>query len=281
MIANDEDIPEYLRSELEQEAASLKSADFGLPEISNRDRALFLIDETDLEAQLIAIKGTLRRNTETEKLVSKEIKALDADVRAYGGNSDQYQQHLEDQWVDAMHGSVFQDAAHSMSAVGMLAPLIESLFVSVFRGLGEQLQEAATDDPRATATQNQYWNPQIYFGKDGPRDDIVAGIKQLAKSIGLHPFLPDNYQKTFQALFAYRNNMFHNGFEWPTETRQKFANRIKNDGWPETWFSCAKSNHEPWVLYMTDEFIAHCLKMIDQVLDGVGEYLSQPKGDLD
>ncbi|EFO30176.1 conserved hypothetical protein [Roseibium sp. TrichSKD4] len=280
MIVNDETIPEYLRAELESETASLKSTKFSLPEISNRDRALFLIGEPDLEAQLIAIKGMLRRHAETEQLVSKKIKELDARTRAYAGASDEYQQHLEDQWVDAIHWSVFQDAAHSMSAVGMLAPFVESLFVSVFRGLRRQLHEDTANDPRTAATQDQYWNPQIVYRKDGQKDDVVAGINQLAISTGLHNYLPGEYQKTLSALFGYRNNMFHNGFEWPPETRQRFAQRIASGEWPRSWFSQATRNDEPWIFYMSDESIAHCLKMIDQVLDGVGEYITQPKGDL-
>jgi hypothetical protein len=71
--------------------------------------------------------------------------------------------------------------------------------------------------------------------------------------------------------------MFHNGFEWSPETRQKFANRIKNEGWPSTWFQQATRGDEPWVFYMSDEFIEYCLQMIDQVLDGVGSYLEQSK----
>ena len=36
--------------------------------------------------------------------------------------------------VDHLHQSVFQDAAHSMAAVGMLAPFVESLFKQAFPG---------------------------------------------------------------------------------------------------------------------------------------------------
>lgn len=243
--------------------------------ISTRDQALFLIGERDLDSQLIAIKGVLRRNREAEKQVTEEINALDAQLRTYAGDSEEYRQHMEDHWVGTLHGTVFQDAAHSMSAVGMLAPFVESLFVSIFHGLRERAQEKAIDDPRAKATHNQYWNPQIVFGKDGPRNDIVAGIWQLANSTGLQPFLPAGYQKLLSALVSYRNNMFHNGLEWPPEPRQKFADRINNDGWPVNWFTQATRGDAPWVFYMSDDFIAHCLEMIDQVLEGVGRYLER------
>lgn len=251
-------------------------------EISNRDLALFLIRERDLNAQLIALKGVLRRNRDAKELVAEEIKALDTHIRANAGESEEYRQHMEDQWVESLHGTVFQDAAHSMSAVGMLAPFVEALFVSIFRGLRERSQGGATADPRAMTAQDQYWNPRIVFDKDGPRGDIVAGIVQLATSTSLQSLLPEGYQKTLSALFAYRNNMFHNGFEWPPEVRQKFATRIKNDNWPGTWFSWATSGGEPWVFYMREEFIAHCLEMTEQILSSVGRYISEsePKPEL-
>ena len=241
--------------------------------ISNRDQALFLIGERDLDSQLIAIKGVLRRNLETEKQVGKDIKALEAEIRAYAGEDEEYQRHMENYWVDTLHGTVFQDAAHSMSAVGMLAPFIESMFVSIFQGLRARAQETLSDDPRSEATQDQYWNPQIAFGKSGVRDDLVAGIAQLANSTGLQPYLPTDYKKALSALFSYRNNMFHNGFEWPIDVRQKFTSRISNEGWSNHWFLWASRGKDPWICYMTDMFIAECLQLIDQVLEGVGIYL--------
>ncbi len=253
---------------------------FGGFKRSPRDRALVLVDESDLDAQLLAIRGVLRRHRGAESQVAEEIKELDTHIRAYAGDDQEYQMHMEDQWANTLHGTVFQDAAHSMSAVGMLAPFVESLFASIFRGLRERAPGGAAIDPRAKATQAQYWNPQIVFGKDGPRDDIVAGIEQLATSIGLQPYLPDGYRRTLSALFGYRNNMFHNGFEWPLEARQKFANRLEIERWPGAWFSQATRDDKPWVFYMSDEFIAHCLQMIDKVLEGVGRYLEDHKMDL-
>ena len=247
--------------------------------LSSREHELFLVGERDLDAQLIAIRGVLRRNRVAEQQVAEDIKELDNHIRTYAGGDQEYQMHMEDQWVDTLHGTVFQDAAHSMSAVGMLAPFVESLFASIFHGLRERAPGDAASDPRAKASQAQYWNPKFMFGKDGPREDIVAGIEQLATSTSLQPFLPDGYERTLSALFGYRNNMFHNGFEWPPETRQKFASRIRNDAWPVVWFTQATRGDGPWVFYMSDEFIAHCLQMIDRVLEGVGRYLEQNKAD--
>lgn len=249
------------------------SAGFEIFKLSHRDRALSLLGNNDLNSQLIAIRSLLRRNREAEAQVSQEIKQLASHIKACVDGDQEYQMHLENHWVDTLHGAVFQDAALSMSAIGMLAPLIESLFVSIFRGLQNQSQIADAADPRAKATHDSYWNPKIVFNEGVQRMDIVAGIKQLATSTGLHCFMPDGYLKTLSAVFAYRNNMFHNGFEWPPEARERFANRIKNDSWPDTWFSQAMHDGKPWIFYMSNDFIETILILIDQLLEGVGKYL--------
>ena len=77
------------------------------------------------------------------------------------------------------------------------------------------------------------------------------------------------------ALTAYRNSMFHNGFEWPLAERQMFGELIAAEGWPDGWFKKSTTGGVPWIFYMSDEFIAHGLEVIDQLLEGVGRYLEQ------
>lgn len=248
-------------------------------ELSHRDHALFLIGERDLDAQLIAIRAVLRRNREAEKQVAEEIKELDAHIRAYAGDDEEYQMHMEDNWVDTLHGTVFQDAAHSMSAVGMLAPFVESLLLSISQGLRERLDasKAPLDETtRGTSSAAKYWDPRLV--RDGSRwqkAGLVRGTRQLSDAIGLSPYLPEGFAAMHAALTAYRNNMFHNGFEWPMDERKRFGALIAAEGWPDGWFKKSTTGGDPWIFYMSDELIAHCLETIDQVLEGVGRYLEQ------
>ena len=228
-------------------------------EISNRDRTLFLLRQYDLEAQLLAIKDLVCRNRQSDEALAAQIKALDAEIRK---SPDGHVYHLQDDWIDRLHNAVFQDAAHSMSAVGMLAPFVESLFVAVFNGVRED-----PDGPPVSLR-------KLRKGRKG-HGGAVGGIIQHAASIGLEPFLPDAYTKTLSALFAYRNKMFHNGFEWPMEERHEFNEQIQKRGWPREWFKKSTSGEQPWIFYMSAEFIQHCLDTIDQVLEGVGAYLTQ------
>ena len=71
--------------------------------------------------------------------------------------------------------------------------------------------------------------------------------------------------ETLAALFAYRNKMFHNGFEWPMKERHKFSEEIQRRGWPPEWFKKSTSGDQPWIFYMSADFIQHCLDTIDQV----------------
>jgi len=240
-------------------------------EITNRDRALFLIEEYDLEAQLLAIKGLLKRNSESDKTLEGEIKALGAEIRRH---TDEYANCLQDSWIDQLHSSVFQDAAHSMSAVGMLAPFVESLFVAIFSGLRSDRQpgDGALDD-RAVALHDDFWNPHYVFEGGQRRRDVVKGIRQLSDSTGLTAYLPTNLPDTLSALFQYRNKIFHNGFEWPMVEREKFENSIRQNQWPSEWFRQSTRDGKPWIFYMSPEFILHWLATIDKVLEGVGQYL--------
>ena len=89
---------------------------------------------------------------------------------------------------------------------------------------------------------------------------------------GLTAHLPADLKPTLQALFEYRNNMFHFCFEWPTNERERFQKRTAD--WPSDWFSMATIDHKPWIFYLTDAFIDHCLTIIDSVLGGVGVLLA-------
>ena len=250
--------------------------DFSWFEVSNRDQALFLIRERDLEAQLLAIRGALNRNRQAELAVAAKIKELEDQLRAYAGSDQRYQMHLEGRWENAIYGSVFQDAAYSMAAVGMLAPFVESLFVSIFSGLRKHEQcnsNTSNDDPRIAASQNEFWDPHFVFDRSGRRRDLVDGIAQLARTTGLSEYMPLGYDRMLSALFAYRHKMFHLGFEWPMEERIKFDKRVRSDEWPANWFQSSRTDNEPWIFYMSAEFIRHCFSTIDAVLEGVGAYL--------
>jgi len=118
----------------------------------------------------------------------------------------------------------------------------------------------------------EQWDCHYVFTQSGKKQkNLVEGVLQLADATGLTAHLPNDLRPTLQALFEYRNKMFHFGFEWPTVKRERFQKRTA--AWPSDWFSMATSDHKPWVFYLTDTFIDHCSTIIDSVLSGVGVFV--------
>ena len=245
---------------------------------SNRQQALIVIGERDFESHLVAIRDLLRRNKEADAATAEKIERLAKQLRASGGGDPEEGMSLDDYYADEAYGTAFQDAAHSMAAVGMLAPLIETLFVSIFGGLRKLSRDkalVANENPRLAASRDQFWNPRFEIKSKSNRRNIVAGIRQLANAIGLSIHLPPDYAKTLAALFHYRNMMFHNGFEWFGEEGTEFRQCVQDSGWPEKWFKELEGFGDTRFFYMTPEFVQHCLDTIDQLIEGVGAYVKE------
>jgi len=224
----------------------------------------------DIDSQLLAIRGLLRRNRNADQSISDEIKSLEELSRHSKG--------VAADWAcdDKIFYSTYQDAAHSMSAVGMLAPLVETIFYQCFQGIGKQFYPATqscTTHERWNAAHGIQWDCHFIVAKGRVHKDIVQGIFQLSDAVGLSVRFPSDLKAVLSALFAYRNSMFHHGFEWPVEERERFAKRIQNEGWPSAWFSVATHNDKPWVFSMSDNFIQHCDKTIELVLNAIGCFI--------
>jgi len=156
------------------------------------------------------------------------------------------------------------------------APLTETIFYQCFRGIGSEF--FPTSNPlqqhaRWNAGHAVQWDCHFVITDKGPKKDIVRRILQLAEAIGLLARLPADLPSTLAALFGYPNNMFHHGFEWPIEERQRFAKRIIDEHWPAEWFSRAETGNQPLIFYMTDAFIDHCQNTINRVLDTIGLFV--------
>lgn len=217
-------------------------------------------------SQLIAIRSVLERNQEAEDRVAAEIERIETEIRARGGNS-----WMASERISHLHSSIFLDAAHSMAAVGMIAPLIESLFDRAFRYL-----KRAVGDSYSLGSDHERWQlddrwDQRFVWKRGRRRShgIAKGIVQLAEAIDLRKHLPADLEKTLSALFAYRDRMFHGGHEWPEKDVKDFANLIASKGWTDC-FTSAESGGDPWIFYLSREFTDHCLETVDEIIDGVG-----------
>ena len=237
-------------------------------QLTNRDYAHFYFEDFELDAQLIAIRGALAAARSAASQETDEIEALAKRANEIGSD------HLVGMWTDEVHASVYHDAARSAAAVGMLAPFIESLFVGIFRGIGKMGEDVLGHDSaseRSVRAVAGFWDPHFAYARREIRDDLVTGILQLSVASKLEPHLPADLKPVLEALFGYRNKVLHNGFEWPIDERESFANRVKT--WPAGWFESATSNGRPWVWYLSDAFIERVVEFIDEVLDAAGQHV--------
>lgn len=268
-----EEIPEYLKLDPELQPR-------GLEEMSPQDVASGILLDLDYDAQVMAIHLLLSRQRRADDELANEIKRMESHSSVRHG------QWAVDQWVNLLHDSVYQSAAHSMAAVGMLAPLVESMFYEAFRRVREQLFPASSlqsSHLHWKLSGDDAWDCHFFYIKQGRHKNLVEGITQLAEAVGLSTYLPKDLKPTLQALFEYRNKMFHCGFEWPVDERKKFAKRIgdastkgsEEERWSSSWFNKAESAGEPWVFYLTDAFVEHCLDRIDRIIEGVGAFAGE------
>ena len=201
----------------------------------------FPLEEFNHGAQLVAIRGLLHRQERADQVLSDRIKEADEVARQTRGRAND---HAVDVWVELAEMSCYQDAAHSMAAVGMIAPFIESAFRAAFRSIGNEL----------------------------PPVDLVNNIVKRVEEVGMKEYMPADLEPTLSALFAYRNKMFHGGFEWSSEELKWFKRKLDESRWPPEWFSRATSGDETWMFYMTSTFVDHCLEMAEGVIQGIKEF---------
>ena len=205
-----------------------------------------VLSGADYYAQLDAVRAFLSWQDRAAATLSYEIDQAGERVDQSSGEAREW--FIEDQ-IELIHQSVYEDAARSMAAVGMLAPLTESLFKRLARALKMEI-------PR----------------KGNP----VKWMTDLVKEHELYP-VPRELETTLDALFAYRNQMFHQGFEWPKGERLRFKQRIADSNWSGSWFDEAFYGDGPWVYYLSAEYVTRCLEMIEQVFQGVST-LMQARG---
>ena len=204
----------------------------------------FMLEELDYHAQFLAIRNLLYTHEQERKHLHEEIEEMREFAENTSGDANWM---AADEWAGLCHRSCYQDAAHSMAAVGMIAPFIESVFQHAF--------------PVESDT--------ILYGREYPRVSLDEKVMTLVDDVGITEYMPGDLKLTLSALFSYRNKMFHHGFEWPRKELDKFERMRMASKWPQDWFTKAESREQPWMFYMSPGFVEHCLEVIEQVTSGI------------
>ena len=205
----------------------------------------------DYISQIYAIRVLLSSNDHADTQLQAQIKRADQIARNTSGDANDL---AVEAYIELAHNSIYQAAAHSMAAVATLAPLIESIFKTTCQCLGRELPNK------------------------GSKGNFASRIMKFVDddSIGLKPYMPSDLKSTLEALFTYRNAMFHNSFEWPPTERERFAKQLSQ--WPDGWFNAATLDDEPWIFYMSSEFVDHCLDVVEKVLRGLKRFQFESNG---
>lgn len=243
-----------------------------------------LLDVIDFEPQLQAIMVALHRNKAAGAKYSEGIKESEQWLRK---NSGPHHDHYVDQHVDLLHMGVFYDAATSMAAIGMVAPMLESIFSEVFFSLGDRYGQHPSLRPdhhrwaRADAAgSNNHWDCQKHFNNENKeKSDIISGIMQLSKACGLSKFISSENQNFIRAMFYYRNYMFHNGFEWPLDKREEF-NVLLSDHKLDKYFSNSITDGKPWIFYIDDNTIENIPNTMKEITGSLAKFAMSLPRDL-
>lgn len=228
----------------------------------------------DPSCQIIAIRMLLERQEAHEEERDKTIQRLKEShcdyeaARLYG----------EGKYIEMCGASIYEDAAHSMAAVGMMAPLLETVFAQCFHAFGQKYGQVLAKNnshERLKKPNKKTWDCHCVLDGKSWSDNLVQGILQLSNATGLREHLPQNIDKVLAALFAYRNKMFHCGFEWPVAERESFARRIVDEGWPTEWFQRASHDEQPWIFYMSHAFVDECQMTFEKVIGAFCELVKQ------
>ncbi|WP_108610455.1 hypothetical protein [Aminobacter sp. MSH1] len=242
--------------------------------MEDRDYLFRLVNTIDWDAQLGAIGVVLGRNQKALQAVSANIDDLRQEAETYRGP---HHQQIVDEHVDAMFRSSYSEAANSMAAIGMIVPMLESIYSQSFHSLGEMYATKGMEPhPHQrwvrAGTDPQRWNCQVYFAQGGEvRQDIISGIRQISAATDLVKFLPTDTADWIDAMLTYRNKMFHGGFEWSLAQRDQFEKQIAERQW-ERFFKSATTGDKPWIFYIRDEVIAEMPKRMEALLDGMGRF---------
>ena len=84
----------------------------------------------DYRSQIDAIRALLARQRQADTQLGGAFQEAEEYARNLTGDACGF---ALDRWTDFVLDALYQDAAHSMASVGMLAPIAESAFKDAFR----------------------------------------------------------------------------------------------------------------------------------------------------
>jgi hypothetical protein len=175
-------------------------------------------------------------------------------------------------WVNSVEALTYGEAACSQAAIAGIAPLAESLVRKGARRLREHYQagrlKAKTEQRRGNPADDKFWYlnkwPKGMSGAmaNGESDSleyehpkVVSNFREIIAALELEiRDLPASSCRLLEAIYCYRDQMLHWGYEWPEKDRAEFADLIQKRKWG-AWFTCSSIDGRPWIFFLTVRFI--------------------------
>lgn len=252
----------------------------GVLKMSDWDSAALVLGDIDYDSHLEAFHEIIQmmRNSrlESEGKIAKIEGGLER------GDFGAKWELAESDLIHRYHKSVYRDATHSMTLISLVVPTVERIFRTAFENIRERYWPDDAGDVRKMDCGKDPWDMRFYDkGKGGYGRNTCKGIWQLSHGTGLVEYLPEHAFKYLNALYEYRNNMFHNGLEWPEQDARRFCKKLQDVAvchidqwgqWPAAWFQVSKQGGAPWTVSVSEEFARECLAMVQGCVEGIGKY---------
>lgn len=222
-------------------------------------------DLFDPFSQFISIKKMILQLNTMESFQEREIRLSHEQVTLAEGEEKNFAYcHSQESLIDTFH----DDAARSMAVISMLAPFVESLFHKSFLAIGKIVD--------ASSGKTEKWDCHYFTDNGKEIKYLVNGIVQIIDRLSIRSYFPQDLQYFLEILFKYRNNMFHNGFEWSNKDCQKFKNFLESKNCL-SWFATCSLGSKDWMFYSTDEFHDKVIEIIELTFRGLIQSIREIK----
>jgi hypothetical protein len=253
-----------------------------------RDYANLFLRPLDLDRQLAAFRTVLTRNKDVDDATSDALVAQRDEILAPNAFSPEDGsvpiEHAIDNLQDQYEGSTYLRAAHSLAAAGMLAPLLETLFIRLLK-VALAISESSGQPlsaPRWQQASKARADCRCFFDETKGKftePGLMRSVRQFIASLPGPPLLDDAALDTLDVLFRYRNEVLHNGVELPeakavkfnTYLREALPAHLEPEQAPRLrWVTVYFRGSTPWLFLLKDGLWLRCLSLIREFADAVG-----------
>lgn len=232
---------------------------------------IIVLKDLDVESQLHAIDKLKQLHFKYKSKLKDEIYRTKLQALNHHGDNNDWE---VDCHIESIHNSIYAEGALCLSFVGLILPLTETMFVRFFKHLGENwaIDKIISSARWKVLNKKDLWDCSLFVNHQMKiLPDIREGILQLCKDTGFSKYLNPEFSKMLTLLFKFRNNLFHNGMEWPLNKRKEFQ-KLLNDLEYNQFFRISTSDGKPWMFTMTDEYLDQCQRLVKESYYSMNKY---------